>query len=94
MPVCSAGCLMIANISSYASLIIRNTAILENNFFFCIVPHKLVNTCDLHLVKCTIFSKIPVKMVSFKSLLNFKIFFFLIYKTVFVPTRLFRHTVG
>ncbi len=46
----------------YISLYIRNT-ILVNKKFVCISPHQLVNTCDLHLVNCTICSTIPVKML-------------------------------
>ncbi len=46
MPVC---CLMIANICTYISLYIRNTAILVNRKYVCISPHQLVNTCDFHL---------------------------------------------
>ncbi len=63
-PVCcvAIGCLMIANIWTYISLYIRNTAILVNKKLVCISPHQLVNTCDLHLVMCAICSIIPVKM--------------------------------
>ncbi len=61
-PVCCVGCLMITNIWTYISLYIRNTAILVNKILVCICLHQLVNTCDLHLVKCAICSTIPAKM--------------------------------
>ncbi len=42
-------CIVNANICTYISLYIRNTAISVNKIFVCIYPHQLVNTCDLHL---------------------------------------------
>ncbi len=48
-PICYVGCLMIAKAWTYISLYIRNIAILVNKKFVCISPHKLVNTCDLHV---------------------------------------------
>ncbi len=53
-PVCYVGCLMIANISSYTSLITWNTTILECKKLVCIFLHQIVNTGDLHLVKCAL----------------------------------------
>ncbi len=49
MPICSVGCLMLANTWIYISLYLRNTAILENKKSVCIFLHQLVNTCDLHI---------------------------------------------
>ncbi len=50
------------NICIYISLYIRNTTILVNKTFVCSCTHQLVNTCDLHLVKCAICSTILAKM--------------------------------
>ncbi len=47
--ICCIDCLVIANICTYISLYIRNTAISLNKKFVCISLHQLVNTCDLHL---------------------------------------------
>ncbi len=58
-PICYVGCLMIANICTYISLYIRNTAIVENKKIVGIFPPQLVNTCDLHLVK-----SLPYHMVN------------------------------
>ncbi len=61
-PVCCVGCLTIANICTYISLYIRNTAILVNKKLICISP---TSACE-HLWplpgKCTICSTIPVKI--------------------------------
>ncbi len=47
--ICCIDCLVIANICTYISLYIRNTAILVNKKLVCISPYQLVNTCDIHL---------------------------------------------
>ncbi len=47
--ICCIHCLIIANICTYISLYIKNTAISVNKKLLCISPHQLVNTCDLHL---------------------------------------------
>ncbi len=46
--ICCMDCLVIANICTYISIYIRNTAISVNKIV-CISQHQLVNTCDLHL---------------------------------------------
>ncbi len=81
-PVCCVGCLMIANICTYISLYISNTAILVNKKLVCISQHQLVNTCELHLVNCAKCAYDPYKHASdwsvvadLKSLLNFKVIF-------------------
>ncbi len=54
--------LMITNTWIYLSLYIRNTVILENKKLVSIFSYQLVNTCDLHLLKCAICSTTPIKM--------------------------------
>ncbi len=70
------GWLMIANIctSLYTSGVLLSWKT-KNEFVFP-PPHQIVNTCDLHLVKCTILAHWSYQcrwLASFNNLLNFKI---------------------
>ncbi len=101
MPICSVGCLMMANTRTYIYLYFRNTVILENkknSLYFSASTFEHLWASPSNLLNCAKCSHNPSKddadwsvVTHFKSLLYFKFYFWKSGLVKLVHSWIYRH---